>query len=183
MDTRHTRIHAETRRFGTGLTRDDMALTYHDLLRTFSETQLTWLTARLGCESDTKACQASGISRNTMSHWADKPRLDRALRLARQDTVKLQHERLRRAAGKAVDALIQVAEHSKSDSARVRAADSILDRVGLEAGQDVTLHAGGESLADLLRSARDSLAQQQNDETDDPDAIYERYYGAGAGAG
>lgn len=69
----------------------------------------------------------------------------------------------------AVEALIQVAEHGRREEARVMAAKEILDRAGIRAGVDITIHAAEETgrsthldeIREKLDRMADSLAARE----------------------
>jgi hypothetical protein len=65
------------------------------------------------------------------------------------------------ASGVAVEALVDVAQHSRNDIARVAAAKEILDRAGLTADLQVTVHIEGDERNERISRLRDRLDSMQ----------------------
>jgi hypothetical protein len=99
------------------------------LLKSFSAEQLDFLAARMFTKTDKAAAADCELSYDTVCHWTNKKDVNRAVKLAKMDSVQLAFEKLRRLAPVAVDVLDD--EMSKGRKRRLDAARDVLDRSGL----------------------------------------------------
>ena len=116
-----------------------------DILKTLSPLQLKFVEARMVYDSDREAARAIGTAPETVYKWAAKERINQAIVLARIDSVNVAREKLRRLAGKAVDALEELLSCTDNKEKRQAAAE-ILDRIGLPAQKAIDVTSGGGAL-------------------------------------
>ena len=87
------------------------------------------IAALLTQRSIEEAARVTGIATHTLMRWMRKPEFEAAYRKARRAAVSQSWARLQRASGAAVTTLLKVmVDPSARASARVRAADSVLER-------------------------------------------------------
>ena len=109
------------------------------LLKTFSPEQLSFVATRLLTRTDKEASEQLQLSYDTISHWPNKQDINRAVALARVDSVVLAREKLRRLAPRAVDVIDEEMRPSGED--RLNAAKEVLNRIGIVVGKRVE-HTG-----------------------------------------
>lgn len=89
--------------------------------------QIKWLLVRLISDSDREAAKKAGIHPSTVSKWPNKAELDKAVNLLLREPVSAALTVLQKAAIDAASVLVDELKHKN----KLRAADSILDRIGL----------------------------------------------------
>lgn len=99
-----------------------------DLLKTLTPKQLDFLQARLFAGSDSEAAEQIGLAPDTVYRWANIATVRECVALAKQDGILLAAEKLRRAAGQAVDVLVDELEAKRGSRKRLDAAIEILNR-------------------------------------------------------
>lgn len=139
-----------------------------ELLRTLSENQLRFVSARMNTGTDKEAAQRCDLNPDSIYNWPNKADVNRCVQLARLDGINVAREELRRGASEAVQALIGELKGKRA----IDAAVAILDRVGLEAGQNVNVGANDKALAlfAALARIRENSGETEDDGDDDPDA-------------
>ena len=120
-----------------------------ELLKTFSAEQLDFVAQRILHKKDNEAAEAAGLDINTVYHWANKQDVNRAVILAKLDTVQVAREKLRRLTPKAVDVLDD--EMEKGRKRRLDAARDVLDRTGIESTKNVDITSGGDTLTFVVK--------------------------------
>ena len=98
-----------------------------EILRTLTAEQLRYVSERVNCKYDYEAAGAIGVSRETVSRWANKADVDEAVKLMVLDGVEVAREILRRSTSKAAQEIAEQLEH-RSVNVRYKAAKDILDR-------------------------------------------------------
>lgn len=150
-------------------------------LAQLSTERIRFVIARQECKSDKDAAEAIGIKPDTVYHWPEIVR-DAVRHMAADGLTTALHMR-RRHLAKAMAVKVAGLD-SNNERLRQSVATELIEWEMGKATQPTEERAeAAEGLTELLMAARDSLAQQQDDETDDPDTIYERFYGAEAGSG
>jgi len=102
-----------------------------EILASATPLQVRWVMARLVSKTDQKAARAVGIHPTTVSRWSNKVELEKAINILLREPVEAALTVLQKAAIDAASVL--VSELERKD--KLRAADSILDRVGLRGSQ------------------------------------------------
>jgi hypothetical protein len=113
----------------------------NEILAGASPEQVKWVLARLVCRTDQEAAQEIGFHPSTVSKWPNKAELDRAVGLLLREPVSAALTVLQEAAIEAAHVLVD----SLRRKDKIRAADSILDRVGLRGPQEHK-HSGNVTL-------------------------------------
>ena len=108
-----------------------------DLLKTLTTTQLDFVRARMFALSDKAAAEEAKIPVTTVYNWSNLADVRECVRLAKQDGVLLGAEELRRQVGAAVKTLADELKGRRGTKTRLDAANSILDRVGLDVKQTI----------------------------------------------
>jgi hypothetical protein len=139
------------------------------LLRTLSDGQLRFVAARMNASTDREAAAKVGLGVDSIYNWPNKADVNRCVQLARLDGVNIAREKLRRLAADAVDALGEALKEGK----KIDAAIAILDRIGLEAGQKLTVGTTDRTMALLegLRKIREAKPGPDEDAGDDANAV------------
>lgn len=104
----------------------------NEILADASPEQVKWVLARLVCRTDQEAATEIGFHPSTVSRWPNKSELDRAVSLLLREPVSAALTVLQEAAISAASVLVD----ALTDKDKLRAADSILDRVGLRGPQE-----------------------------------------------
>lgn len=114
-----------------------------DILADATPVQIKWVMARLVNKTDQKAAKAVGIHRTTASRWSNKAALDEVVNILLREPVKAALTILQEAAVDAASVLVDELERKD----KLRAADSILDRIGLRGSQKHELTGkGGDAM-------------------------------------
>lgn len=109
--------------------------------------QIRWIMMRMVTKSDAEASRASQVSSYKTKSWANKRELDEAVRkILIHETFKFAGVALQSLALDAVATLAREMSSATGSRERVAAANSILDRIGMVRGQDLTV--SGMSLFD-----------------------------------
>lgn len=130
-----------------------------DLLKTLTPTQLDFVQARLSLQTDKAAAEKVGIHPSTVSRWDNVADVQTCVSLAKQDGVILATEKLRRAASLAVDTIIDEMQARRGSSKRLDAAQTILDRLGVDVKQTIRQQVQASvqlSAADLIAALQDA---------------------------
>lgn len=133
-------------------------VTLDRLLKTFTPTQLDFVAARMTAHNDKEAAEAIGVSPDVVYAWHNKQDVNEAVRLAKLDGVTVAHEKLKRLATNAVEAVGDIVNDRKG-SKRLDAALAVLNRVGMPEvkRQEIDTPAGG-TLDALAKRFDDALA-------------------------
>jgi hypothetical protein len=107
--------------------------------------QETLIAALLTESTYAEAAEVAGVSEATVHRWLLLPEFSSAYRQARRQLVEGAIGRIQGAAGKAVDALVEITEGGTKESDRVRAAVALLDHAFKGLKNADTLHGEGES--------------------------------------
>jgi len=138
--------------------------TLAELLKTLTATQLAFVQARMYATSDKAAAEEAGISVSALYQWSNLADVRQCILLAKQDGVILATEKLRRAASLAVDTIIDEMQARRGSSKRLEAAQTILDRLGVDVKQTIRQQVQ----ASVQFNAADLIAALQAAERDDP---------------
>lgn len=124
----------------------------------------SWIGTQLGC------------SRTTISRWSELPEVASALAEIVREASDVAKRRLCDAQGLAVDTLVDIAANAEQPaSARIAAANSILDRTGVVKASEVTVSAAvtvaadGDPRAPLAAKLAALLPTLPPETDDDPD--------------
>lgn len=109
----------------------DLPTTANEILANATTDQVKWVVARLSSRTDREAAKSIGVHPSTVCKWPNKAKLDKAVNLLLQEPVGAALTVMEKAAIDAASVL--VSELERKD--KLRAADSILDRVGLRGSQ------------------------------------------------
>lgn len=113
------------------------------LLKTLTQIQIRFVTARLGTKSDKRAAEAIGISPDVAYNWPNKIDVNRVIRFATLNSLELAREQLSRLMPKAVGVLDEEMDGDK----KLKAACEVLDRGGLAIKGQLDVTTGGEKLS------------------------------------
>ena len=108
-----------------------------DMLKMLTPLQLDYVAARINTQTDKTAADKLGIHPTTISKWPNLADVQTCISLAKQDGVILATEKLRRAASLAVDTIIDEMQARRGSSKRLDAAQTILDRLGVDVKQTI----------------------------------------------
>lgn len=144
-----------------------------------TDKQLSFVHARCGAETDAEAADAIHLAAQTCYNWPNKQDVDKVVIFYRHDMRMLALEKLRRSAGVAVDALLDVSKRGRNERARVAASNSMLNRVNIpeQRGVDVTtagrpIPSLAEILAGIHASSPDSSSQDDGSDDEGHDFGY-----------
>ena len=112
------------------------------LLKTLTQTQIEFVSARLSAKSDKKAAEIIGISPDVVYNWPNKPIVNQVVRLAVLNNLEVARERLSRLTLKAVGVLDKEMDGDKP----LPPACEVLDRAGLAAKRELDVTTGGRQL-------------------------------------
>ncbi len=135
-----------------------------DMLKMLTPLQLDYVAARINTQTDKAAADKLGIHPTTISKWPNLADVQTCVSLAKQDGVILATEKLRRAASLAVDTIIDEMQARRGSSKRLDAAQTILDRLGVDVKQTIRQQVQ----ASVQFNAADLIAALQAAERDDP---------------
>lgn len=115
-----------------------------------------------------EAADTVGVHVQTIYRWMDDPEFEAKLQKMQQTTIKAAVSRLRGVAATAADTLA-AAMVEGTWSERIRAADLLLSRIGVEAGSKVTVQTAEVDREALARhlAAKLGLADGDGDGCDD----------------
>jgi len=119
-----------------------------DILERASSLQRLYVFKRLVYPSIPKTARAMGIHRTTPHHWSNIAELEEAVGLLSLEMVPAARNALESLAIDAVQALARGLV--RSDAASIRAAEAVLDRIGLPAMSNVDLTSMGEQIKAMV---------------------------------
>ena len=111
-----------------------------------TESQRSYVYARLIHSSLPKAARAIGLTRTTPHHWDNLPELEEAVSLLRADMIEATKLALTNISLDAAKAIADILRDGRGDSAVVAAARAVWDRIGLPAMSNMDLTTKGQSL-------------------------------------
>jgi len=115
-----------------------------EILERATPQQRLFVFKRLTNTSIPKAAHAMGINRTTPHHWDNLDELEEAVDLLSFDLLPAAHAALESLAMDAVQALARGLV--RKDAASIRAAEAVLDRIGLPAMRNIDLTSLGEQI-------------------------------------
>jgi len=128
-----------------------------ELLTELEPNQIRWIEARLTTTSHAEAARIIGVTPASMYTWTNREQVMAALKLAQVNVIEFALARLKQGAAEAVNVILDEMKNPRGASNRLRAAEAVLDRVGLPKGIDLT--TGGESFVLSEEERRDSMAK------------------------
>ncbi len=117
------------------------------LLKDASPQQVRWVLVRSCVGSDAKAARQCELDPTTVCKWPNKKQLDEAVHLLLMDSVTHAKFILRDAAPQAAQTLVKLLTSRQA----LGAADSVLDRVGVQAVKGVDVTTGGQDFVSFLK--------------------------------
>lgn len=122
------------------------------LLKQLTPKQLDFVQARLFASTDSEAAAQIGIHQDSVYRWPNIATVRECVALAKQDGILLASEKLRRAAGLAVDVLVDELEAKRGSRKRLDAAVEILNRtIGKPTDKHEVSGASGGALEIVIR--------------------------------
>jgi len=137
----------------------DMTPNLADMLKMLTPLQLDYVAARINTQTDKAAADKLGIHPTTISKWPNLADVQTCVSLAKRDGVILATEKLRRAASLAVDTIIDEMQARRGSSKRLEAAQTILDRLGVDVKQTIRQQVQASvqfNAADLIAALQDA---------------------------
>jgi len=122
--------------------------TAKQILSSATPEQVRWVLARLAAKTDQAAAQQVGVHPVTVCKWSNKADLDEAVTLLLTEDAQAARLVLNKAARQAAVTLVD----ELGGKQKLQAANSILDRVGVQAVQSVDVTSGGKTLEDVLKA-------------------------------
>ena len=117
-----------------------------EILDRASDTQYKYVIARLTHPTRSAAARSIGMNRSSPSNWDNLAELEEAVFLLRPDVIEAAKLAL---VELALDAVGALGDALGDKAHRVRAAQAILDRVGLPAASSVDVTSKGQSLTPI----------------------------------
>lgn len=108
--------------------------TANEILHTCTPEQRRWVLFRLSSKSDKEAAKLAEVHPSTVSKWDNKDKLDLAVAFLFQEPINAALKILGETAIEAAEVL-RALLRNKNASIRLKAAESILDRLGITSAQ------------------------------------------------
>jgi len=117
----------------------DLPTNANEILASATPDQIKWVVARLTSKTDREAAKSIGVHPSTVSKWPNKAKLYEAVSILLREPVETALKILQEAAIDAANVLVDELGHKN----KLRAADSILDRIGLRGVQKQEISGPG----------------------------------------